>query len=150
MKAINKLSITSSAGITGIPTKLLKELDYKLTPVLTEIFNNCISTGILPDEWKPAVVTSQFKNKGSKDVVNNYRGISVLPPINKVFEILISDKIRHYFESNYLFLASQHGFRKKFSCETALHELISDLNRARDKNKLGLGTFDTKIVPLWL
>ena len=141
IKAINELSITSSPGVSGIPTRILKEIGVKIAPVLAEIFNNCISSGIIPDEWKTAVVTPLFKNKGQKEDLNSYRGISVLPPINKVFEILISNKIRDYFESNGIFSSAQHGFRKNFSCETALHELISDLNLARDKNKITLLLF---------
>ena len=85
IKAINEISSTSSSGVTGIPTKILKEISLFLAPVLTEIFNNCLKTGIIPDEWKTAVVTPLFKNKGNKDDLNNYRGISVLPPINKNF-----------------------------------------------------------------
>ena len=140
-KAINELSISSSPGVCGIPTRILKELGPTIAPILAEIFNNCISSGIIPDEWKTAVVTPLFKNKGPKEDINNYRGISVLPPINKVFEILISNKIREYFESNFIFTSAQHGFRKNFSCETALHELISDINLARDKNKIALLLF---------
>ena len=60
-----------------------------------------------------------------KDDLNNYRGISVLTPLNKVFEKLLSDQIKYYFDSNGLFDLNQHGFRAGHSCESALHEVIS-------------------------
>ena len=66
---------------------------------------------------------------------NNYRGISVLPPIAKIFEKLLAKQIISYFDKNNLFFKSQHGFRSSYSCETALHELISVLNSNFD-NKL--------------
>ena len=53
--------------------------------------------------------------------MNNYRGISILPPIAKLLEQLLAKQIRNYFESNKLFYAGQHGFRKGFYCELALH-----------------------------
>ena len=141
IKAINELALTSSPGVTGIPIKIMKEISYSLAPILTEIFNKCLSTGIIPDEWKTAVVTPLFKNKGCKSELNNYRGISVLPPINKVFEVLLSNQIRSYFESNNIFSTAQHGFRKNYSCETALHELLSDINYIRDRNKIAILLF---------
>jgi hypothetical protein len=51
----------------------------------------------------------------------------------KYFEKVLAMQITRYFERNKLFTPHQHGFRKGHSCETALHELISDLNLARDK-----------------
>ena len=98
-------------------------------------------TGIIPDEWKTAVVSPLYKNKGLESDPNSYRGISVLPPINKVFETLISNQLRSYFEDNRIFSASQHGFRKNFSCESALHELLSQINGIRDRNRIALLLF---------
>ncbi|CAF1024488.1 unnamed protein product [Brachionus calyciflorus] len=75
-KIKKELSLTSSPGVTGIPTRILKKLMKNISPVLTQIFNNCIKTGIIPDEWKTAAVTPLYKNQGSKSDLNNYRGIS--------------------------------------------------------------------------
>ncbi len=59
----------------------------------------------------------------------------------KIFEKILSLQITKYFESNKLFTPHQHGFRKGHSCETALHELISDLNKARDRKLSSLLLF---------
>ncbi len=59
----------------------------------------------------------------------------------KIFEKILSLQITKYFESNKLFTPHQHGFRKGHLCETALHELISDLNKARDKKLSSLLLF---------
>jgi len=92
-------------------------------------------------EWKFAIVTPIYKGKGSRSDVNNYRGISVLSPISKLFEKCIASQIFDYFESNNLFFIGQHGFRKNFSCETALHELISLINNSLDKRLINLLLF---------
>ena len=65
--------------------------------------------------------------------MNNYRGISILPPIAKIFERLLAEQMRLYFEINNLFFHGQHGFRTNHSCESALHELISKCFDNKDK-----------------
>ena len=80
-------------------------------------------------------MTPLYKNKGASTDLNNYMGISVLSPIAKVFEKILAFQIANYFEVHNFFTPNQHGFRKIHSCESALHELLSDLNNARN-NKL--------------
>ena len=63
--------------------------------------------------------------KGDVSDLNNYRAISVLPPVNKLFEKICASQIRAYFEQGGLFYQGQHGFRAGHSCESALHEIIS-------------------------
>ena len=102
-------------------------------PLLTKLFNHCIDIGKFPIEWKSALVTPLYKNKGVRSDFNNYRGISVLPPIAKIFEKILAMQITIYFNMNGLSFEGQHGFRKNHSCETALHEIISNLNENRNK-----------------
>ena len=70
------------------------------------------------------MVTPLYESKDIKTDLNNYRGISVLPPLGKLFEKVLATKIINYFNINNLFFNGQHGFREHHSCETALHELI--------------------------
>jgi hypothetical protein len=51
--------------------------------IFINIFYQCIATQTIPDEWKLAVATPLFKSKGAPTDMNNYRGISVLPPLVK-------------------------------------------------------------------
>ena len=112
-----------------------------LIPVYTKLFNYCLTTNTIPDEWKSAVVMPLYKNKGNRNDMKNYRGISILTPVSKVFERLLSIQITNYFDSNKLFYTGQHGFRKNHSCETALHELISDLNHSKNQKLISLLLF---------
>jgi hypothetical protein len=110
---------------SGTKQALVDELD--------KLFNECIKSNLFPNEWKCAIVTPLYKNKGDRSDLNNYRGISVLAPIAKLFEKYIAAQIFSYFELNKLFFIGQHGFRKNFSCETAMHEIISEINSNLDK-----------------
>ena len=83
--------------------------------------------------WVEILNSFTHINKGKIDDCNNYRGISLLSPIAKVFEIILADQVGDYFESNKLFHPSQHGF--------ALHEIITELNNAKDKRLIALLLF---------
>jgi hypothetical protein len=92
----------------------------------------------LPNEWKFAIVTPLYKQKGELSDFNNYRGISVLSPFSKLFERILQRQILNYYDVNKLFNNSQHGFRAGFSCETALHELIPKWRNNMNKGLLNL------------
>ena len=100
VKAFSKLRSSSAAGFVGIETRVLKECASELGNCFTDLFNLCLLTGTVPDEWKVAFLTPIYKGKGSKSVLDNYRPISILSPISKVFENLLSIQLRCFFESN--------------------------------------------------
>ena len=133
------MSSNSSHGHNGIHPKVLK-LSHLLIPIYTEIFNSCVDNLLIPNDWKFAKVTPLF-TKGDHTDINNYRGISVLPVLAKLFEKLLAQQITDYFSAYKLFYTGQHGFRKGHSCETALHELLSDINIARDLKQIVLLLF---------
>ena len=120
--AIKQLDSSSSCGITGIPVKVIKHCAEVLVPILSNLFNFFLNSSSIPTEFKSAKETTLFKN-GAKDSCDNYRGISVLSLIAKIFERILYNNIIKYFNSNNLFTANQHGFRTNHSCETALHSI---------------------------
>ena len=138
-KLLLNIKNDSSAGITEIPSNVLKHCASNLSPILCFIFNYCIKNSKIPAEWKFAIVTPLLK-KGNNTLCDNYRGISVISPIAKIFEKIINKQILHHFDFNNLFSKNQHGFRANFSCETALQNLL-------DKWKIDI---DTKRVVLAL
>ena len=121
-KILNNLENASSPGISGIPIKILKATTALFVPALTSLFNQCILTSQLPVEWKSDVVTPLYKRKGDVSDANNYRGISVLPPVAKLFEKILATQITIYLNINNILFSGQRGFRSAHSCETALHE----------------------------
>ena len=90
-----------------------------VSPSLTLIFAKSIETGIFPDEWKLARVTPIFK-KGERDDPNNYRPISVIPTVAKIFEKCVCDQLSEYINANNLLSHCQSGFRSLHSTLTAL------------------------------
>ena len=123
-----KLSNKKATGLDGISSKLIKISAPVTVSSITKIFNSSISTEIFPDEWKLARVTPVHKN-GSPSDVNNYRPISIIPIIAKLFEKIIYDLYYKYLSDNNLLSNCQSGFR-------ALHSTVTSLLCATDKWRL--------------
>ena len=108
-KLLSKLNERKSAGLDNIQNKLLKMAASIVSPSLALIFAKSIETGIFSDEWKLARVTPIFK-KGKRDDPNNYRPISVIPTVAKIFEKCVCDQLSEYLNANNLLSHCQPGF----------------------------------------
>ena len=120
-KLLEKLETKKSTGLDNLPPRMLKIAAGVLAPSLAFLFNQSISSGIVPTEWKLARVTPIFK-KGKRQDVNNYRPISIIPAVAKVFEIIIYDQFFGYLNDNDLLVSCQSGFRSLHSTLTSLLE----------------------------
>ena len=89
---INNLLVSKSNRQNDIPTHILKLCENSLSPFLVQIFNPCIREGTYPQSLKCAQVVPFYKG-GPKDICTNYRPISLLSPINKIFEKLIYSRV---------------------------------------------------------
>ena len=118
-RLLNNLSISKSTGCDKIPAKILKYSASVISPSLTNLFNSSIGMGIFPSEWKIARVVPLHK-KGSRSVLDNYRPISILPVISKIFEKILYEQLYEYFTTNNLLSEQQFGFRRFHSTSTAL------------------------------
>ena len=74
-----------------------------------DIFNQSISQGTFSDDWKYARVTSLCKQGDGGDV-NNYRPISVIPIVGKVFERIVYEKLYAYLEEHDILCQINQGF----------------------------------------
>ena len=137
---INNLSNKSSCRFDGISLKLTKYLKPLIIQPITLIINQMLTTGIFPDKLKIAKVKPIFK-KGDTSSFSNYRPISLLPSISKIFEKAIYDQTYSYFQQNNLFYSSQYGFRKGHSTEYAALELVDRILQHLDNNKLPINFY---------
>ena len=118
-QAIKELKPNSAAGPDGIPPILLQKCCNQICLPLHIIFKNSINTGEVPGFLKDAIVIPIHKG-GLRNDPKNYRPISLLSLILKVFEKVICKKIVIYMEENDLMNSNQHGFRKFRSCLSQL------------------------------
>ncbi len=82
--------------------KLLKSIKTVLIKPLTVIINQMLKTGTFPDKFKIAKVINLYK-KDDETFFSNYRPISLLPAISKIFETVIFIQLFTYFKVNNLF-----------------------------------------------
>ena len=89
---------------------------------------NILSTVIYPDMWKLANVIPIFK-KGYKQLIRNYRPISLLPICGKMFEKIIFNNLYNHLITHHLITKQQSGFRHGDSTTNQLIDLVSDFHR---------------------
>ena len=116
---INSLDSGKGSGPYSIPGNMLKALKANLCHPLTNIINMSFATGVYPDQLKIAKVIPIFK-KGDKLLVSNYRPISLLSNINKIFEKLVYSRLYSFLELHNCIYELQFGFRAKHSTQHAL------------------------------
>lgn len=126
---IKSLDPWKANGPDGIPTMFFKRFAETLTHPLYLIFNISLSTGMYPEDWKLAHVIPILKSGAAYDVTN-YRPISLLCIISKIFESIITDQLFYVFKN--LISPTQHGFFKARSTSTNLFGYTEELHRSMD------------------
>ena len=136
---INSLK-NKSGNINSIPTKILKSISSIICFPLTLIINNSLITGSFPDSLKKARVIPIFK-EGDKTNINNYRPISILPIMSKIFEKLVYKQLYEYLEQNSFLNNYQYGFRARKSTTQAILNLLQYLYKNIDSGKIIFSIF---------
>ena len=127
-------------GPSSIPPSILREFRKELSKPISDIINLSFSTGVHPDNLKLANVVSIYK-KGSKIDVGNYRPISLLSNLNKIFEKLMYKRIQTFIVKYKLLYKYQFGFREKHSTNHSLIEITETIQNALDKGYFACGVF---------
>ena len=137
---ITDLNVKKAAGADEIPPRILKSSVNVIKEPLTRLFNSSIKEGHFPSDLKYANITPLFKKEDTTNK-ENYRPISILPSISKVFERIILQQITFYV--NDILSPYLCGFRKGYSAHHALLRLFDKLNKSLDrKKKIGIFLMD--------
>ena len=121
LSIINKLKSKNSSG-------------KEIAKPLTIIINQSLKTGVFPDALKIANVKPLYK-KGDNFCLNNYRPISLLPTISKIFERVMFTQLYSYLNANNLLSEQQYGFRSQHSTELACVKLVDYITTEMDNIK---------------
>ena len=112
---------------------MIKICDSSITKPIKIIFETCIREGIYPDKWKMSNVCLIHK-KESKNLKGNYRPVSLLPILSKMFEKVLFDFLYDYFIQNQLLTPCQSEFIKGDSCVNQLLSITHDIHKNMDAN----------------
>ena len=114
---------------SDIPAKILKNSIKAYLPELTILINNCLNKGVLPDDLKLADITPIFKKEDSLNK-ENYRPVSILPHLSKVFERILYKQIDSFMKNK--FSPYLCGFRKNHNAQYSLLKMIKNWKKQLD------------------
>ena len=133
-KLVMNLDLSKASGPDCIPVVVLKNCEPELSYILAELFNKCLKESCFPDCWKVSSVVPVFKNVGERSTAKNYRPVSLLSVVSKVFEKLVNNRIVDHLEKCGLFSDFQYGFRSSRSTADLLTVVSDRIARAFNRS----------------
>ena len=133
-KVLQNLDPSKASGPDEIGNRVLKLCADSLCNPLSLIFNKSLELGIFPDQWKEALVTAIFK-KADRQLKVNYRPISLLCCLSKVFERIVFNDLYEYLTVNGLLTSCNSGFRKNDSTINRLLALLNSIHKGLESHK---------------
>ena len=124
-----------------LPEKLFLECNDILLPHITDIFNQAISNGFFPSDFKDSVVIPLLK-KPSLDcnILKNYRPVSNLSFVSKLLERIIFEQVISHLSEHSLIEKFQSAYKACHSTETALLRVVNDLLCSVDNGNISVLT----------
>ena len=112
----------TSSGFDNVEPHIMREISPQIAPLLSHIFNNSFSTGVVPRQLRIANVIPIHKNNDPNNFCN-YRPISILPCFSTILERLMYNRLERFLNQSHIISEIQYGFRKKYSTYMALINL---------------------------
>ena len=141
IKVVGNFSSSKSSGPNSIPTKILKRFKHELSIPISILINRSFATGVFPSVLKISNVIPVYKNKGSRQEVSNYRPISLLSNIEKIYEKLMYSRLMGFLNHSNQIYSRQFGFRKSHSTINTLINIVERIRKAIDDGKFACGVF---------
>jgi hypothetical protein len=153
LKVIAKLNNGKAASqFDNISNEYLKSTRAVMAPIYVKLFNFILDSGILPDSWLIGCIKPIFKNKESKLNPANYRPITILSCLGKVFTAVLNNRINEFLADNNLLNENQAGFRSGYSTSDhifTLHFLIEKLRSEKKKLLCSFIDFSAAFDSVW-
>ncbi len=130
----------SSPGHDDIDVKILKKVSDSIVVPITHLCNLSLSNGNVPNDLKIAKIVPIYK-KGTKDKLSNYRPVSVLPALSKIYERLVYNRLVNFLDKHKILNKQQFGFRKNHSTSLAISALVDQFHETVERNEFMLGLF---------
>ena len=136
----SKIDSSKSCGPNSISSNLLKNHAKAFFSPVKDMINSSFTEGSFPNILKIAQVCTVFK-KGERELRENYRPISLLSNLSKLFERAMHSRVYSFLESSGLFFDLQFGFRNKHSTSHALLSILDEIRQNLDNNAFSCGVF---------
>lgn len=140
IKIFKQLNLKNTEDLWGMSVKVVSSFIDIVAPYLATIFNKCIDNGVFPHLMKFSKLIPLFKS-GDKFEPGNYRPISILPVLSKVFEKIMLNQMLHHFRVNGLLHSQQYGFTAGKSTTDAGVALMTHIFESWERSQDALGVF---------
>lgn len=135
-RIVKNMPSKKSAGYDEMPLGVIKDNIDLLSEPLAYLFNSCLQSSIFPEQLSIATITPIHK-KGDKTNSQNYRPISVLPTVSKIFEKCVTEKLVEHLNKTKALSKRQFGYRKGVNTSIAMETLVEDvICKLNNKNKV--------------
>ena len=131
-RKLSELDVSKANGPDQLSAFLLKSCADIFCGPLSHLFRMALQSGTYPSQWKVANLVALHKS-GTKQLVANYRPISLIPQASKVFEKILCDQIMQHVQP--VISEQQHGFVPGRDCSTNLSSLLQETYRAVDQGR---------------
>lgn len=139
-RLIKGLKSKNSKGHDEITNTILKSIYPSILHALFIIFNKSLSTGVVPDYMKLAIVKPLYKSKSIFEI-KNYRPISLLPVVSKILEKIVHNRLIKFLEKHKILCEGQYGFRKNRCTTDAILDLTGNIIDGFNKKMLTIALF---------
>ena len=131
-KICKKWTLKKAQGCDNIPSKLLRLGASGISSYVSQLVNHCLHVCEFPDTMKLADVSSLYK-KYDNLKKDNYRPVSVLPSLSKIYERVMSQQLSDLFDK--IFFALLSAFIKRYSCQSTLLNMIEHFKKSLDNGE---------------
>ena len=138
---IKYLKNSKAPGPDQIKATLLKNLPPPATQALTTIYNNCLNASYFPTSWKQASTIMIPKPGKNPHNPLSYRPISLLNITGKIFEKILTNRLKDFLETNNIIPQQQFGFRSQRSTMNPILELHTDSTRFANLKECTVAVF---------
>ena len=136
LRCIQRLNNGKASGLDSILNEHIKCSSHIFLPLYEQLFNTILDTGFFPDQWTTGSIHPIYKNKGDRENVKNYRPITILSCLGKLFTSVLNCRLNEFLEESMILSENQAGFRKQYSCLDhifSLYALIEILKMKKQK-----------------
>lgn len=133
-QAINQLKIGRSWGADNFLNKFFIHGSCALLPYLYSLFNKILTLEYFPKTWSEGYIVPLHK-KGKLNDVNNFRGITLLSIVGKLFSRILNNRLTEWAEEYYVYIEAQAGFRESMGTVDNIFVLHGLISHALDKGE---------------
>ena len=134
-KGIKNLKNNKAFGDDQVINEYMKTTSNQFVDIYEKLFNLFVDTGIVPESWLLGTMKPFYKNKGNTNDPKNYRPITILSCLGKLFTAILNNRLNTYSESFLLLNENQCGFRKGYSTLDYIYSIHAFFEIIKKKKK---------------